>query len=262
MGAIVLIALLLAPSAGATIWLQGATSSIYVSAPGPNPDDEVFVSGEGDGAAAVYVFTDPAGITATSPCVLRSPTEGSCPAQGRSSMTVELGNGKNRFGAELSGLPADFALQQVRVNSGRGADVLDLRGLPPGLPFAQALAGRGQDTIIAGPAVIDRLNGAFGDDRLIGSAGRDVERGGPGADLLIGRGGRDVQTGGTGRDTLRGGGGHDYMDAGAGADLLSGGPAFDVLLGGGGFDRALPPVSRAEKRRARSIERYPAGLGD
>jgi Ca2+-binding RTX toxin-like protein len=257
-GAIALALLLLPACADATIWLQGATSRIYVSAPGPGADDEVTVSGEGEGAAAVYVFTDPVGITATSPCVLRSPTEGTCPAPERSSMTVELGNGRNRFAARLHGLPADFSLRQVWVTSGRGRDVLDLRGLPPGLPFAQALSGRGGDTIIAGPATIDRMNGAFGDDRLIGSAGRDVQRGGPGADLLIGRGGPDLQTGGSGRDRLRGGGGHDYIDAGAGADLLDGGAAFDVLLGGAGFDRALPPVTGPEERKARSIEAYPA----
>lgn len=252
------LALLIPPaSAEAVIWLQGATSEIYVSAVGPSPDDVVTVSGEGEGPAAVYVFSDTAGVIATSPCVLRSPTEGHCPATGRTKMTVELGNGKNRFTPSLSEAGEDFTLRYVSVNGGRERDVIDLRGLPAGVFFAQALGGNGPDVIFAGPAKIDRVNGAFGDDRLIGSAGRDVQVGGPDDDVLIGRGGRDRQTGGRGRDRISGGGGRDILDGGSGADLLDGGGAFDLLLGGTGFDRAKGSVSRAEQRRAKSVERFP-----
>ncbi len=252
------LALLALPaSANAALWLQAPGSQIYVSAVGPNPDDVVTVSGEGVGPAAVYVFSDPAGMTVTSPCVLRSPTEGQCPAEGRTKMTVELGNGKNRFTPLLSDAGEGFALRYVSVNGGRERDVVNLRGLPAGVRFAQVLGGNGPDVIFAGPAKIDRMNGAFGDDRLIGAAGRDVQVGGPDDDVLIGRGGRDRQTGGTGRDRLNGGAGPDVLDAGSGADLLIGGTGFDQLLGGGGFDRAQAPVTTAEQRRARSVERFP-----
>jgi len=255
--AAVWLALLIAPgSASAVIWLQGAGNQVYVSAAVPGPeDDEVIVSAE-VGPPAMYVFTDPAGVTAWSPCVLRSPTEGACPAIGRVKMTVSLANGTNSFSAELSDAGEGFSLRNVFVNAGRSRDVIDLRGLPPGTPFAQVLSGRGPDLVIGGPARIDRMNGAFGNDRLVGSSGRDVQIGGPGNDVLVGRAGRDRQTGGSGKDKLNGGAGPDILDAGSGADLLIGGASFDQLLGGGGFDRALAPVSRAEQRRASSVERF------
>lgn len=238
--AVIGLVLLIPPaSAEAVIWLQGATSEIYVSAVGPSPDDVVTVSGEGEGSAAVYVFSDTAGMIATSPCVLRSPTEGHCPATGRTKMTVELGNGKNRFTPLLPATGEGFTLRHVRVNGGRERDVIDLRGLPAGVLFAQVLGGNGPDVMFAGPAKLDRMNGAFGNDRLVGAAGRDVQTGGPGDDVLIGRGGRDT------------------LDGGRGADLLDGGGAFDLLLGGTGFDRAKGSVSRAEQRRAKSVERFP-----
>jgi Ca2+-binding RTX toxin-like protein len=64
------------------------------------------------------------------------------------------------------------------------------------------------------------LNGANGNDSLIGNAGNDTLIGGNGTDFLVGSAGNDLLNGDNGSDTLRGGLGSDTLTGGLGADVF------------------------------------------
>jgi Ca2+-binding RTX toxin-like protein len=88
-------------------------------------------------------------------------------------------------------------------------------------------------------AEIERVTGTDFDDQIDGSAtekGLTVE-GAAGNDLLIGGHGADQLYGGDDQDSLFGGDGEDYLQGGSGDDSLRGGSGIDKLEGGKGFDR-------------------------
>jgi hypothetical protein len=89
---------------------------------------------------------------------------------------------------------------------------------------------------IEGAAGNDRLVGTPGDDVICGEGGDDVISGGGGNDVIFGDGGDDVLTGDAGDDTIYGGAGDDRLAGGDGFDVLSGGPGDDRLSGGPGSD--------------------------
>ena len=84
------------------------------------------------------------------------------------------------------------------------------------------------------------LNGAGGDDILLGSAGNDVLVGSGGSDRVVGNSGHDRLIGGSGGDTLIGGDGNDLLRGlGGSGDRLSGGVGDDTINGGRGVDRVF-----------------------
>lgn len=98
-------------------------------------------------------------------------------------------------------------------------------------------AGDEDDTVVANVSVFPlTIEGAEGNDTLIGGSGSDSIGGGQGNDTLIGGGGNDTLDGGNGNDDLTGGNGNDTLDGGAGNDSISGGNGNDVGDGGGGDD--------------------------
>ncbi|TBV06424.1 calcium-binding protein [Phytopseudomonas dryadis] len=80
------------------------------------------------------------------------------------------------------------------------------------------------------------LQGAAGNDTLIGYATDDSLSGGAGNDYLYGQNGDDTLDGGDGNDTLYGENGNDLLLGGEGNDILSGGNGNDILEGGSGND--------------------------
>jgi Ca2+-binding RTX toxin-like protein len=94
------------------------------------------------------------------------------------------------------------------------------------------------------------LQGADGNDLLIGGFGHDTLFGGNGDDHLLGGDGHDMLMGGPGSYTLFGGAGNDTLIGNQGADLMDGGEGSDVYMiegadtihdsgqGAGDFDRA------------------------
>jgi hypothetical protein len=74
---------------------------------------------------------------------------------------------------------------------------------------------------------VETVEGAEGDDTLLGNDS---------ANVLIGKHGDDVIGGSGGDDTLDGGGGSDLMSGNAGSDTVSGGGQDDTLAGGKGRD--------------------------
>ena len=130
--------------------------------------------------------------------------------------------GLRSFSAASSGIEqidASGASGTVRLLGDSSNDTLDLRGVT-----------------LAGNIVID---GAYGDDRLIGGTAGDVLRGGSGNDLLVGGVGQDSLDGGSGNDLLLGSqgvaGGRELYVGGAGSDRIAlahnDGTAMDIRGG-------------------------------
>ncbi|TDH61118.1 calcium-binding protein [Dankookia rubra] len=149
-----------------------------------------------------------------------------------------------------------------------GANLLDLRGLPPA-GVERFEGGTGADALLLPAALTEAatLVGAAGDDTLSGGALGDILDGGAGNDLLLGQDGRDTLRGGAGSDTLTGGDGNDAMDGNLGRDVLLGGAGDDTLIsadwaalldGGAGADFAS--VSRAGATRALRLDLDGAGF--
>jgi len=68
---------------------------------------------------------------------------------------------------------------------------------------------------------IERIQGSFRDDNIIGSEGRDFLNGGSGNDNINGSGGNDRLSGGNGTDVLIGGTGNDLLIGGDGDDIFT-----------------------------------------
>ncbi len=100
-------------------------------------------------------------------------------------------------------------------------------------------------------STVENLVGSNGDDTLTGNDGPNTivgavppgtagaDPGPPGNDTLNGAGGNDVLLGSTGNDTLNGGPGIDVLVAGAGNDTLTGDADIDTFDAGAGDDRIL-----------------------
>lgn len=88
--------------------------------------------------------------------------------------------------------------------------------------------GQGDDTYNGTAGVVGGIvDGAAGNDTLLGGAGAETFRGGRGADRLEGNAGNDALLGDAGSDTLLGGDGDDQLFGGEGGDFLDGGAGFD-----------------------------------
>jgi Ca2+-binding RTX toxin-like protein len=81
-----------------------------------------------------------------------------------------------------------------------------------------------------GNASANVIEGAVGNDKLLGMAG---------ADSLVGNAGNDTLDGGADNDTLAGGSGNDSLIGGDGNDALNAGTGVDVADGGGGSGDTL-----------------------
>jgi Ca2+-binding RTX toxin-like protein len=97
-------------------------------------------------------------------------------------------------------------------------------------------AGKGDDSVVVGPALASTISGGPGNDELIAGKAADSLDGGEGNDVLLGGGGSDTILGDGGDDTLDGLGGNDSMSGGVGRDNLSGGSGNDLLNGDDGHD--------------------------
>ena len=161
----------------------------------------------------------------------------------------------------------------LTANDGEAGEGDDVRGT-----FDAVAGGAGADELSVTPSggalggtAGTRLDGAGGDDLLIGGDRADELNGGDGADVLLAEGGADWLWGGPGPDRMRGGDGDDtltYMrppsipgeqstagvtvtlddepgdgapgegdDAGADIESVHGGPGPDMLVGSPAADR-------------------------
>ena len=99
------------------------------------------------------------------------------------------------------------------------------------ISITSLFGGTGDDTLRALESG-SRLNGAGGDDLVIGRSGDDFLAGGNGNDLIQGGAGDDLMNGNRGDDTLIGGAGNDTLRGSVGADSF-------VFSADGGDDTVL-----------------------
>ncbi len=110
------------------------------------------------------------------------------------------------------------------------------------------------------------LNGAAGDDYIIGGKDDDILEGGDGDDELHGVDGNDTLRGGDGDDYIVGGKGNDILEGGDGDDRLDGGVGRDILFGEGGRDTFVIAPQQAgpdlimDFNVSEDVIRLPAGM--
>ncbi len=129
---------------------------------------------------------------------------------------------------DINGVSQNFkasAIRGVRIRAGKGNDSVVVG---PALPSIIS-GGPGNDELIAGKAA-DSLDGGDGNDVLLGGGGSDTILGDGGDDTLDGLGGNDSISGGAGRDNLSGGSGNDLLNGDAGHDTVSGGKGTDLSI--------------------------------
>ena len=99
--------------------------------------------------------------------------------------------------------------------------------------------------LIQGAGGDDSVLGDLGDDVIVAGAGEDTVRGGMGNDSILGNSGNDSIYGNEGDDTILGGAGNDsiygetgndYVSGGVGDDSLEGNEGADTIIGGAGND--------------------------
>ena len=141
------------------------------------------------------------------------------------------------------------------INGGAGNDTLSETGNVNFTLTDTTLVGNGSDTITqvefaeltggGGNNLLSArdvtqmnvtLNGAGGNDNLVGGAKDDSLIGGASNDTLGGRDGSDRLVAGEGNDTLYGSNGNDSLDGGNNSDRLFGSNGDDLLTGGSGDD--------------------------
>ncbi|MBI1314193.1 S8 family serine peptidase [bacterium] len=106
------------------------------------------------------------------------------------------------------------ALERARLTGGRGDDLIDMTNAPA--------SGMTEITV----------NGAVGDDTIIGSDRAEQLLGGGGDDSITSHGGFDRLLGGSGRDRLIGGDGNNKLLGSRGDDTITGGLGNDTIDGG------------------------------
>ena len=99
-----------------------------------------------------------------------------------------------------------------------------------------SINGAGGDDVLIGGGGNDYLTSGDGNDKAFGEAGNDTLLGADGNDYLNGGADNDLIVGNGGADTLMGDAGDDYLNGGDGDDLVVGNDGTDTLLGDIGND--------------------------
>jgi Ca2+-binding RTX toxin-like protein len=152
---------------------------------------------------------------------------------------VDIGLRNFSAGSGIEQIDASGVTGTVRLLGDWSADTIDLRGIT-----------------VLGRVIVD---GASGDDRLIGSTANDDLRGGSNNDLLMGGAGQDSLDGGKGNDLLLGtqgaSGGREFYMGGTGNDRIAlahnDGSALDIRGGSlSGKDKAIDIITLIGTRGA------------
>ena len=123
---------------------------------------------------------------------------------------------------------------RIDVKPEAGDDVVIITGNLPA--FVEGAAGN--DTLVGGDAN-DTITAGAGRDFVVGNGGHDRLNGNGGVDKLRGMDGNDRLYGGDANDQLEGGNGVDRLYGEAGADAASGSGSNDKIYGGDGNDTCV-----------------------
>ncbi|SMX28073.1 Bifunctional hemolysin/adenylate cyclase precursor [Pelagimonas phthalicica] len=179
------------------------------------------------------------------------------PDDGRDSIQGNLGNDSIVTGDD-----------DDTIDGGGDNDTIDA-----GIDDDLVMGGQGDDSILGGHGS-DTLDGGQGNDFIDGSAPASLEiddETDPNSendrDSIDGALGDDTLLGGDDDDTLIGGSGEDLLDGGIDEDLLMGGGDDDTLLGGDGNDTLNggdgdDSIRGGADRDMIQVDSAPAGIGD
>jgi hypothetical protein len=122
--------------------------------------------------------------------------------------------------------------RRIVVDTGDGADTVEIADLQNLVPHVLVSLGAGDDVLTVSSAATVSASGGAGDDHMSTGPGGGTLAGGPGDDRLTGASGRDDLDGGPGADTIRAGKGDDAVTL-DGADKLARpcGAGRDTVLG-------------------------------
>jgi hypothetical protein len=240
---------------------------------------------------------DPAGLSASAPCVSEDAQTAFCPQREEMLLKVALGDGDDTLTAGLNPAPLPMAL-----DAGDGNDVVDvpvdaLQTVIDGglgddtLTGHQVRGGPGADVLRAtvldytdhtAAVTVDLAAGVIGaageNDRVLPGAtevrtgpGPDVIRAGGGVaniaagagdDVIDGTAARETIDGGDGNDVIRAFGGNDYLSGSSGDDRIEAGDGRDYLSGGDGDDVLDGGAGRDQFEGARGTDRLLARDGE
>lgn len=203
-------------------------------------------------SADTYFIADPAGINANGACSQLGSDTATCPGADVGSVTVNAGASSDTI-VFSSGMPATV---EGNLDGGRGDDTII------GGPAADAIDGdRGNDRIDGGPGA-DDIHGGRGTDQVnyatrftpltvtIGTTddndGNELDQTGLRRDTvhgdveqLVGGQAGDVLFGDASGETIAGGPGNDRVFGQNGGDAIDGGPGDDLLSGSNGNDTII-----------------------
>ena len=96
----------------------------------------------------------------------------------------------------------------------------------------EQLVGTNRDDTFVGNDLVQRIDGAAGNDSIAGGGGDDILEGGLGIDTIDGGAGLDTIAGGPDNDTVTGGTGYDIINGDAVDLLITGNDTIDSVDGG------------------------------
>lgn len=140
------------------------------------------------------------------------------------------------------------AVATVHFTQGAGSNALPrtlTRTVPAArLKLVNVTGSRANDTITIDQTkhiflIRTNLNGAAGNDTIVGGSGPDLILGTTGNDLMLGGAGNDTLIGGRGNDSLYGNEGDDHLDGQGGDDLESGDAGNDIIHDSAGLDTSF-----------------------
>nr|MCU0968059.1 hypothetical protein [Rubrivivax sp.] len=147
------------------------------------------------------------------------------------------GNDTVAGGSGFDTLVFDGAAGAVQVHLGNGT-ATGAAGNDSFSGIEAVRGGSGADSLTAAASFGSSLEGAGGNDTLVGQGSIDTLRGGAGDDTITDVGGfRNQLFGDAGNDSIAGGTGIDNLFGGDGHDTLLGGDSDDFFNGGAGDDR-------------------------
>jgi Ca2+-binding RTX toxin-like protein len=162
---------------------------------------------------------------------------------------VDTVSGFNRFvigessnGVDFKGSSAGETLislhaERHNIDMGGGDDVVKISGGIHDHQESYVYAGSGDDLVIGGNGMWDRIFGEEGNDRIFGSARGEVLNNYLSGDFLSGGAGDDVITGGNAPGWLTGDAGNDILRGQDASEELTGGEGRDRISGGGNNDQ-------------------------
>jgi Ca2+-binding RTX toxin-like protein len=165
---------------------------------------------------------------------------------GNDTLTGGPGNDTVSYASATAGVTVNISLGTAQNTAGAGTDTLSGFEKVIGSAYNDRLTaistggstvdGAGGDDTLIGTNFAETFFGGAGSDNISSAAGGDYVDGGDGNDSITTGNGADTVYGGNGDDAISTAAGSDYIDGGAGNDSISTANATATIYGGDGND--------------------------